>query len=164
MLGLDELDATKILDRALDGILDVLWVFGHDLVQLFGEEKVQKAAETLSILVFSGTNENPTADFADWVLPTAAYVEKDGTFVNCHGRLQRIGRAFAPLEGSREDWRILLELAQLLQLPCDWKQPDEIFLALAEAVAPLEGLSYETIGTQGVDVATARPTEEVAAP
>jgi len=164
LLGLDELDATKILDRALDGILDVLWVFGHDLVQLFGEEKVQKAAETLSILVFSGTNENPTADFADWVLPTAAYVEKDGTFVNCHGRLQRIGRAFAPLEGSREDWRILLELAQLLQLPCDWKQPDEIFLALAEAVAPLEGLSYETIGTQGVDVATARPTEEVAAP
>jgi predicted molibdopterin-dependent oxidoreductase YjgC len=83
-------------------------------------------------------------------------VEKDGTFVNCHGRVQRIGRAFPPLKDSREDWRILLELAGKLGLPLDWQGPEKIFLALAQASAPFEGLSYETIGAQGVGVASAK--------
>ena len=124
-------------------------------MKLFGKEKVRQVVDKLSLFVFSGTNENPTAAFAHWVLPTAAYVEKDGTFVNCDGRVQRIGRAFPPLGDSREDWRILLELAGRMDRPFDWKRPQQIFQGLAETVAPFEELSYETIGTQGVDVATA---------
>jgi len=90
---------------------------------------------------------------AHWALPTAAYVEKDGTFVNCHGRVQRIGRAFRPLKDSREDWRILLELAGKLGLPLAWRGPEQIFLGLAKSAAPFEGLTYETIGSQGAKVA-----------
>ena len=95
--------------------------------------------------------------YAHWVLPSAAYVEKDGTFVNCHGRVQRIGRAFAPLEDAREDWRFLLQLAERLGRSLDWRRPQEIFDGLAEAVGPFEGLSYEIIGSQGADVKTASP-------
>ena len=122
-------------------------------MKLFGEEKVRQLSEKLPLFVFSGTNDNSTVPLAQWVLPSAAYVEKDGTFVNCHGRLQRIGRAFAPLADSREDWRILLELAEKLGLPFDWQGPEEIFAGLAESLAPFQGLSYDTIGTQGVEVA-----------
>ena len=159
LAGTEALDAAQLVDEALNGNFDVLWVFVHDLVRLFGEETVRQLAENLTRFVYSGTNENPTAAFAHWVLPSAAYVEKDGTFVNCHGRVQRIGRAFPPLENSREDWRILLELAQHLEQPFDWNGPQEIFQGLAETAAPFEGLRYETIGDQGVDVATAKPTE-----
>ena len=122
-------------------------------MKLFGEEKVRQLSEKLPLFVFSGTNDNSTVSLAQWVLPSAAYVEKDGTFVNCHSRLQRIGRAFAPLADSREDWRILLELAEKLGLPLDWQGPEEIFAGLAESLAPFQGLSYDTIGTQGVEVA-----------
>ena len=133
-------------------------------MKLFGEEKVRQLSEKVPLFVFSGTNTNPTVPLAHWVLPSAAYVEKDGTFVNCHGRLQRIGRAFAPLEDSREDWRILLELAGRLGLPLNWRGPEEIFQGLAKVLTPLEGLSYKMIGAQGVDVATAKPARGVAAP
>ena len=160
--GPDAPDAGQLVDEAIDGNLEVLWVFGHDLVKLFGEEKVRQLSEKVPLFVFSGTNENPTVPLAHWVLPGAAYVEKDGTFVNCHGRLQRIGRAFPPLADSREDWRILLELAAKLGLTLNWRGPEEIFQGLAETVAPFEGLSYETIGAQGVDLATA--AEGAAAP
>jgi NADH-quinone oxidoreductase subunit G len=156
LLGLAGPDATsagQIVDEALAGNLDVLWVMGHDLVELFGEEKARKLPESVGLFVFSGANENATVPLAHWVLPTAAYVEKDGTFVNCHGRVQRIGRAFPPLKGSREDWRILLELAGKLGLPLDWRGPEQIFLALATALAPFHGLSYESIGSQGVSAA-----------
>ena len=131
---------------------------------LFGEDRIQALSKKLPLFVYSGTNENPTAHLAHWVLPTAAYVEKDGTFVNCHGRVQRIGRAFPPLMGSREDWRILLELAGKLGLSLDWHGPEEIFCGLANASAPFAGLSYETIGTHGVNVVTDRPAAEGAPP
>ena len=164
LAGPDAPDAGQLVDEALDGNLEVLWVFGHDLVKLFGEEKVRQLSEKVPLFVYSGTNENPTAALAHWVLPSAAYVEKDGTFVNGHGRVQRIGRAFPPLEDSREDWRFLLELAGKLGLPFDWRGPQEIFEGLSTALAPFEGLSYETIGGQGVDVATVRPAEGATAP
>ncbi|MCI0407188.1 MAG: molybdopterin-dependent oxidoreductase, partial [Acidobacteria bacterium] len=141
--------AGEIIADALGGDIDLLWVFGHDLAKIIGEEQLQELSRTLGLFVFSGTNENPTASSAHWVLPTAAYLEKDGTFVNCHDRIQRIGRAFPPLTDSREDWRILLEIARQLDHPGVWRNPQEIFLALAKIEAPFAGLSYETIGSQG---------------
>ena len=162
--GPDALEAGRIVEEGLGGDLDVLWVIGHDMVDLFGEEKVRELSKKVGLFVFSGTNENPTAGFAHWVLPTAAYVEKDGTFVNCHGRVQRIGRAFPPLENCREDWRIFLELADKLGLPLDWRGPEEIFEGLAAALAPFEGLSYETIGAQGVDLRTGKHVPGESAP
>ncbi len=164
LAGTDAPHAEQILNQALDGNLEVLWVFGHDLVKLLGEEKVRLLSEKVPLFVFSGTNENPTVPLAHWVLPSAAYVEKDGTFVNCHGRVQRIGRAFLPLGDSREDWRVLLELAELMDRPFDWREPRDIFRGLAETVTPFQGLSYETIGALGVDVATAKPEAGGAAP
>jgi len=160
----DAPEAERIVDEALAGNIDLLWVFGYDLVERFGEEKVRELGERLGLFVFSGTNENPTAALAHWALPSAAYVEKDGTFVNHHGRVQRIGRVFSPLGDSREDWRILLELAGLLGLQLDWRDPQEIFLGLADAETAFAGMSYGTIGDQGVEVACTKPTEGVAAP
>ena len=160
LAGPDAPAAGQILSEALDGNLEVLWVFGHDLVKLFGEEQVRQLAEKVPLIVYAGTNENPTVSWAHWVLPTAAYVEKDGTFVNCHGRVQRIGRIFPPLENTREDWRILLELADKLGLPLEWRGPEDIFLAATKAVAAFEGLTYEMIAQQGADLAAAKPTAE----
>jgi NADH-quinone oxidoreductase subunit G len=150
-------DAAQIFDKALDGNLDVLWVFEHDLTKLIGEEKVRQLSEKVPLFIYSGTNENATVPLAHWVLPSAAYVEKDGTFVNCHGHVQRIAPkgypAFPPLGDSREVWRTLLELARKVGRRFDWQGPPQIFRALAEADGPFSGLSYDTIGVQGARMA-----------
>ena len=164
LAGPDALEAGQIVDQALAGNLDALWVFGHDLVDLFSEKNVRELPEKIGLLVFSGTNENQTVPLAHWVLPSAAYVEKDGTFVNCHGRVQRIGSAFPPLQDSRADWRILLELAGKLGLSLDWRGPEDIFRGLAKALASFEGLSYEKIGAQGADLSTAKSAPREVAP
>ena len=155
LAGPDAPDAGQIVEEALTGNLDALWVFGHDMVEFFGEGKVRELSEKVELFVFSGTNENPTASFAHWVLPTSGYVEKDGTFVNCDGRVQRISSAFPPLGDSREDWRILLELAGLLGVPLEWRDPKQIFLGLAQTEAPFAGLSYEAVGDQGAQITPA---------
>ena len=156
--------AASILDEALQGRIEALWVFGHDLATLIDETTLQELSRKLRLFVFSGTNENPTVSRSQWVLPTAAYVEKDGTFVNCHGRIQRIGRAFPPLPDSREDWSILLEFARQLNHPLAWRNPQEILLGLAKAVAPFAGLTYEKIGSQGAALALPKPVVGTPAP
>ncbi len=164
LAGPDSPEARQLVDEALGGNLDVLWVFGHDLVRPFGEKTVRRLSEQVPLFVFSGTNKNATAALAHWVLPTAAYMEKDGTFVNCHGRVQRIGCAFPPLADSREEWRILLEVATKLGLSFDWRKPEEIFGGMSRTLAPFQGLSYARIGAQGVDLGTAQPPAGRAAP
>jgi NADH-quinone oxidoreductase subunit G len=150
--GPDAPDADGIIDEALkgDGGIEAVWIFGHDLSTLVGAEKLEALSRKLRLFILSGTNEHPCTAWAHWVLPTAAYVEKDGTFVNSHGRLQRVGRAFPPVPDSREDWRLLLEVARQLDHPLPWRNPAEIFLGLAQAKDHFKGLSYETIGSQGV--------------
>jgi NADH-quinone oxidoreductase subunit G len=168
LMGPGAPDAAQILDDALDGKLDVLWVFGHELTKRVGEEKVRQISERVPLFVYSGTNENPTVPFGHWVLPSAAYLEKDGTFVNCHGRIQRIAPkgypVFPPLGDSREEWRTLLELAGMLGQRLDWQGPPQIFRALANSVEAFAGLSYDNIGAHGAPVAMPQPAAEGAAP
>src|SRR5882762_852004 len=165
-------DAATLVDEALQGRIEALWVFGHDLTKLSAKDRsnedpsnedpsnedpskawLGELSRKLRLLVFSGTNENPTVLWSHWVLPTAAYVEKDGTFVNCHGRIQRIGRAFPPVPDCREDWSILLELARQLNHPLPWRNPQEIFQGLADVVPPFAALTYEKIGSLGAALA-----------
>src|SRR5687767_9974084 len=142
----------SILADALHGRIEVLWIFGHALAGLVGDSELEALSRAVDLLIYSGTNENRTAAAAHWVLPTAAYLEKDGSFVNCHGRVQRIGRAFPPLSGSREDWALLLDIGRRLDRPLGWRTPREIFLAMAETVPAFEGLTYEAIGSHGISI------------
>ncbi|MAF64084.1 MAG: NADH-quinone oxidoreductase subunit G [Planctomycetes bacterium] len=153
--------AEALVDAAIAGELDVLWVFGHDLVELVGAEKTRAAAVGECLLVYSGTNDHATVSLAHWVLPSAAAVEQDGTFVNCDGRVQRVGRALAPYGDSRENRRFLLEIAARTGTPAreDWNGPAGVFATMAEAVGSFAGMSYESIGDQGAHSA---PSEALA--
>jgi NADH-quinone oxidoreductase subunit G len=163
LAGPEAPEAAAILADALAGRIEALWIFGLDLPKVLGEQQLQGLSRALRLFVFSGTNENATAACAHWSLPTAAYLEKDGTFVNCHGRVQRIGRALPPLSDSQEDWRVLLEIAGRLDLSFRWRNPHEIFAALAKSVAPFAGLTYERIGLQGAPLTADASVAEVAA-
>ena len=60
-----------------------------------------------AFVVYQGHHGDLGAQFADVVLPGAAYTEKSTTWVNTEGRAQ-LGRAAVPPPGaSREDWKII---------------------------------------------------------
>ena len=142
----------RLVGEALDGRLEALWIFGHDIVAAFDEAVLERLSSTLRLFVLTATNESVTDSWFHWVLPAAAYVEKDGTFVNCHGRIQRIGRPFPPLAGTREDWRILLDIGAHAGYTQAWRSPQEIFQALANAEPAFAGLTYDSIGFHGAVV------------
>jgi len=110
---------------------------------------VRDIAKGVEQLVFIGTNENPTAAQAHVVLPSAVYAEKDGTFTNVDGRVQRLRAALAPWGESKPEWQLLAELASKLGLSVTLTDAPTIFADLAKREAPFEGLSYEVVGDGG---------------
>jgi predicted molibdopterin-dependent oxidoreductase YjgC len=51
---------------------------------------------------------------ADLVLPAAAFTERDGTFINGEGRVQRVRKAVEPAGRSLPDWEILCRIAKAM--------------------------------------------------
>ena len=56
-------------------------------------------------------------DYADVLLPQAAFTETAGGYINCEGRLQYSTAATNPLGESRPGWKILRVLANFLDAP-----------------------------------------------
>jgi NADH-quinone oxidoreductase subunit G len=89
-------DAEHVLEQAARKELSLLYVCGADLAGAYGEGRVRRAVESLDLLIYQGSNDNATSRLAGMVLPSAVYAEKDGTFTNVQGRVQRIRRAVPP--------------------------------------------------------------------
>ena len=94
--GHDGLDFTAMLR----GGVDALWLLGADEFDM-----TEIGVDTF--VIYQGHHGDRGAARADVVLPGSAYTEKDGTYINTEGRVQRGYRSLFPPGEAREDWRIL---------------------------------------------------------
>ncbi len=154
-LGLAGTGGATLVERAMAGELKGLVVFGHDLVALYGEAVAHKVAQQV-FLIYVGSNDTATSRLAHLVLPSAVYAEKEGTFTNCDGRVQRLVKAFEPLKGSRGELEILLDLARRVGAPLPYTTASEVFSQIGPVVPAFEGLTYGTVGLQGAPLTTAQ--------
>jgi NADH-quinone oxidoreductase subunit G len=79
-----------------------------------------------SFVVYIGTHGDRGAHVADVILPANAYSEKNATYINLEGRAQSTNRAIFGVGQAKEDWKIILELAQKLGLDLGFKSLAEI--------------------------------------
>ncbi len=110
---------------------------------LLGADEVPFDRFATSLKVYIGHHGDKAAHVADIVLPGAAYTEKDGTWVNLEGRVQRGEKAvFAPGD-AREDWTILRALSDALGKPLPFDDFAGLRAAMFAAVPALatEGLA-----------------------
>ncbi|KAG2088947.1 Ndufs1, NADH-ubiquinone oxidoreductase 75kD subunit (775) [Suillus discolor] len=84
---------------------------------LNADEVDPKSIPANAFVVYQGHHGDLGASLADVCLPAAAYTEKAMTWVNTEGRSQ-VGRAAVPPPGaSREDWKIIRALSEVLDSP-----------------------------------------------
>ena len=60
-----------------------------------------------------GHHGDASAEFADVILPGAAYTEKQGTYVNMEGRAQQTVAALTPPGMARVDWKIIRAISEV---------------------------------------------------
>jgi predicted molibdopterin-dependent oxidoreductase YjgC len=77
------------------------------------------------------------------------HVERDGTFTNHAGRVQRFWPNVSPYEASRPAWAALAGVTAALGGGATPASAAESFLSLADGVPAFAGLTHETVGDQG---------------
>ncbi len=116
------------------------------LLFALGADEVDFTKFDGSFKVFVGHHGDKGAAAADVILPSAAYPEKNGTYVNVEGRVQMSDKAvFAPGD-AREDWSILRALSEVLghKLPFDSFAECRAAMIAAVPALGVEGLAtYE---------------------
>jgi NADH-quinone oxidoreductase subunit G len=149
LIGLDG-DVAAILAATRARRVRCLVVFDHDLFDsAWPQAEVRGALEAAEALIFVGTNANATSALAHVVLPAAVWVERDGTFTNFEGRVQRFRPALPPLGDARPVWDIVAEVVAALGAPVAATRAEHWFRALTSAVPAFAGLTYQTIGDSG---------------
>ena len=68
------------------------------------------------VVSLSAFRSEAMSEYADVILPTAAFAETEGTFVNLSGTWQGFGAAAPPYADSRPAWRVLRVLGNLFEL------------------------------------------------
>lgn len=108
----------EILSRCQSGEIRVVLLLGVDEIdpQEFGDAYV----------IYLGHHGDRGAHAADIILPTAAYTEKSTTYVNTEGRPQCTTRALACVGDAQEDWFVLWQLAQKLEIPLAYRHLTEL--------------------------------------
>lgn len=91
------------------------------LVYLLGADEFDMELLGNSFVVYQGHHGDDGAHRADIILPSAAYTEKDATYVNLEGRVQRTRRAVFPVGQAKEDWRIIRALSDYLGKPLPYE-------------------------------------------
>jgi len=84
---------------------------------LLGADEYDTKAMGDAFVVYVGTHGDAGANRADVILPSAAYTEKSGTYVNTEGRVQIAERAVFPPGEAKEDWAIFRALSAVLGMP-----------------------------------------------
>ena len=119
----------------LDAVLgsDALWLLGAD-----GFDVARIPDKTF--VIYQGHHGEAAAARADVILPGAAYTEKDGTWLNTEGRMQRGYVAIKPPGEAREDWKIIRAASAVLGKPL----PFDTMEALRAAHPLFSGIVPET--------------------
>ena len=113
------------------------------VVLSLGADEVDYTRFAGSMIVYIGHHGDKGAHAADVILPSAAYTEKAGTYVNTEGRVQFADKAvFAPGD-AREDWTILRALADAFGVSVGFDSFEELRAAMISQVPALgmEGLA-----------------------
>lgn len=116
----------------LAGGVDALWLLGADSF-----EPAFIAPGTF--VIYQGHHGDRAAARADVILPGAAYTEKEGTYVNTEGRVQRGRLAVFPPGEAKEDWRIIRAAGAALGVSLPFDTLEDVRARMVEA-NPVFGL------------------------
>ena len=117
----------EILDRCRRGEIKALYLVGENpLATLPASTGVREALEKVELLICQDPFLTETGRLAHVVLPACTFAEKDGTFTNLEGRVNRVRPALDPYEEAHPDWEIFAALGGALGYPMEYDGPQAV--------------------------------------
>lgn len=176
----DSPTSENVLRRIAAGEFKALYVMEDNPA---GDPELAEALSRLDFLVVHATNENETTRLADVVFPASTFAERNGTFTNFQGRVQRIRPSVTTLEAdramdgfamsrldkfgtqfdrwgrgakrdARPSWRIIAGIASVMGFKFRYSTAEDVFAEIASTVDAFRGMNYRSLGTRGQLIGT----------
>jgi NADH-quinone oxidoreductase subunit G len=164
-----------IIKAIAEGSIKALYVVDDNIA---ADPHVADALSRLELLVVNFSFENETTRLADILFPSSTFAEKNGTFTNFQGRVQRIRPSVATLDqdrsldgfamsrldrfgsaydrwakGTKRDarptWKIIASIASLMGAKYKYATSEDVFNDLAAHVEEFKGMTYRNLGNSG---------------
>lgn len=139
-------------------------LYGIEAALDLNDQQVALAAfkQAEMVVVASAYKQDAALEFADVLLPLAAFTETSGTLVNTEGRVQSFNGIVKPAGAARPGWKVLRVLANVLNLPGfqqesseqvrdeALQQADGFVTGLNNAIAPVAVAATAVTGLQRI--------------
>jgi len=144
--------ALEMIEQVATGKLKGMLIVGENPASSFpASSLIRDALASLEFLVVVDMFLTGTAKLATVVLPAASFAEKEGTFTNFEGRVQRVRKAIEPLGGSLSDLEIILQLASRMGYPMPYSSPQQVRDEIEELVPLYQRPVYSDFETEELD-------------
>ena len=141
----------EMFDAALKGKLKAIWIIGEDVVQTDpNTQKVIKALEATDLVIVQELFMTETAKYADVILPGSSFLEKSGTFTNGERRVQAVRQVVKPIEGSKPDGQIIVDIMNRMGYHQPDYTPDGMLEEISRIVPFFAGISWDRLGKNGL--------------
>jgi formate dehydrogenase major subunit len=140
------LTVTEILDAVHEGQIKSMYILGEN--PAMSDPDVTHARDALAKLehlVVQDIFLTETANYADVILPAAAFYEKSGTVTNTNRQVQMGRPAVKPPGEAREDWAITTELAKRLGLGWAYTHPSQVFAEMKLNMKSLSNITWDRL-------------------
>ncbi len=157
--GVRELDLVRGGDDGLEELLKAaesgevkgLYVCGDDVLGVVEPQRMRRVLDKLELLIVQVLKLRPEFERATVVFPSTTFAEKDGTFTNYAGRVQRIQSAIETPPGWLGDGEVFSRVLNMLDsnqartfdLPAVWN-------AIARECPAFSLLTFDGIGAVGM--------------
>jgi formate dehydrogenase alpha subunit len=147
------LSALEMMEAARSGKVKGMFITGENPMASFPQpDLVKQALSSLEFLVVTDMFPTETVKHAAVVLPAASFAEKEGTFTNFEGRVQRLHRAIEPVGDSLPDVEILLRLAEAIGSPLPYASHQEVMEEIEEMVPFYRHVAYTGADAMDLDL------------
>jgi NADH-quinone oxidoreductase subunit G len=118
---INKLDSFNILHQSASNVGSLILglqtenlqkVYDADVLYLLNADEANIDKKNNQFIIYQGSHGGENSKIADVILPGAAYSEKNGSFVNLEGRVQRSYKASHPPSFAKEDFEIFNDIAK----------------------------------------------------
>ncbi len=143
------LTVVEIIDDIHAGGIKGMYIMGENPAMSDPDQHHARGAlAMLEHLVVQDIFLTETAWHADVVLPASAHAEKLGTYTNTNRQVQ-LGRPALDLPGdARQDWELIVELAQRLGLDWNYGHISEVYTEMTRVMPSLQHISWDRVARE----------------
>jgi formate dehydrogenase major subunit len=140
------LTVVEIMDAAHEGRIRAMYIAGENPAMSDPDtQHVREALARLDFLVSQDIFLTETANFADVILPAAAFAEKSGTVTNTNRTVQLGRAAVNPPGEAKPDWWITTELGKRLGINWNFEGPEQVFSEMSGLMKSFDNITWERL-------------------